>query len=806
MSMYTHRENLNAFFMHLKRMAKRALHTDWLMGFIIGFLVVLPIIFMLARTSGVLAPYNILSGCCGWRWAQSSTPLNLIPSDVNDFVMPDRAYVKEAFLEGQIPVWNPLYFGGEVFLANLQSTVFHPVNLLLFVASIHTVQNVSTLMSLSLMAAGMYILVRKLNLSRKASAFAAVTYALMPFAIFWSTFGMMTWSMAFFPFVMALLLQWHRTKKVWYLSALSIVLGLSIFMGHIQFSIVNFVLIGFLELAILLFGAGSGREKTKNTLIVSGFILAGVIIGAVQLLPFLEQVPIGHRQGTILTTGPDSLMKMADDLKSFFKIYEFKTNVTTIEYFLEYAPFVFTIGFIPAIFSLLGIARGIHRRDKTILMLTALFIFGMFWMWGSWPHQILSTLSSVFKGLRPTYFISIPLFVAVLLSAYGFDYTQELLSKWLSKARLRLKREKVIRTGLIILLVLSIVAILIYVLLTTVPSLRHHVGNLDMMIYNLLPLSVVITSYALFSAKQARFSMLAFIAVVFFQGIALFISTQPMPAKSLYTIGNPYYEAVVKDSNQSNSRNIRIVYPFSPQTSMFYGLGALNGYDALYAASTEKLVDAINYPVKTVKYSEGSRNAIYINNTQKENVLKSLGIEYIITDEKRVPPKGYNMIYSGLKSDTYVSNSPAGQVYFAHVTTKGSSKEQLLALRNATLQYREVMGNKLSSIGSYDPNSKVSYDIGINSIKIKTSSKTDNTIFVAQTFRPQWYATLDGRSKLTINQANYNFMAVSVPKGTHEVELQYQPKSYTIGLYLTGLTLISVVLAVPVAKRMRRMR
>ena len=52
--------------------------------------------------------------------------------DLLAFVVPYKHFLTEHFRQGQLPLWNPWLYMGTPFLGNLQSGVFYPPSILLF--------------------------------------------------------------------------------------------------------------------------------------------------------------------------------------------------------------------------------------------------------------------------------------------------------------------------------------------------------------------------------------------------------------------------------------------------------------------------------------------------------------------------------------------------------------------------------------------------------------------------------------------------------------------------------------------------
>jgi hypothetical protein len=70
----------------------------------------------------------------------------------------------------------------------------------------------------------------------------------------------------------------------------------------------------------------------------------------------------------------------------------------------------------------------------------------------------------------------------------------------------------------------------------------------------------------------------------------------------------------------------------------------------------------------------------------------------------------------------------------------------------------------------------------------------DAFLVVAQPRYPGWRARLDG-SVVPILRANYAFSAVALPRGEHQVELAYEPRSVKLGLALGALGWLALALA-----------
>jgi Bacterial membrane protein YfhO len=79
-----------------------------------------------------------------------------------------------------------------------------------------------------------------------------------------------------------------------------------------------------------------------------------------------------------------------------------------------------------------------------------------------------------------------------------------------------------------------------------------------------------------------------------------------------------------------------------------------------------------------------------------------------------------------------------------------------------------------------------------NCLQLFVNAKEGSFLVLSDTYFPGWKAYLDG-NPVKIFQANYNFRAVSVPPGKHELEFVYYPMSVKLGALVTSLGIIGIL-------------
>ena len=119
--------------------------------------------------------------------------------DVVDQVYPWRHLAIQIWKSGQIPLWNPYSFAGTPLLANYQSAVLSPFNMLFFILPF--IDGWSILVLLQPLLAGLftYIFVRSLNKSIRASFIYSVSFIFCGFIVVWMGYATLGCAAPFLP-------------------------------------------------------------------------------------------------------------------------------------------------------------------------------------------------------------------------------------------------------------------------------------------------------------------------------------------------------------------------------------------------------------------------------------------------------------------------------------------------------------------------------------------------------------------------------------------------------------------------------
>jgi hypothetical protein len=90
-----------------------------------------------------------------------------------------------------------------------------------------------------------------------------------------------------------------------------------------------------------------------------------------------------------------------------------------------------------------------------------------------------------------------------------------------------------------------------------------------------------------------------------------------------------------------------------------------------------------------------------------------------------------------------------------------------------------------------------------DAIVLGVNSPVDGYLFLSDPFYPGWRAEVDGEPQ-TLLQANYAFRAVAVPAGAHRVTMSFRPGTWRAGLGISASTALVLLAVVAVAWVQRR--
>ena len=251
----------------------------------------------------IFLPADLLHDIAPWRTADPKTlvPWNPLHWDGIAEFYPWRLFAAQTLRAGFIPLWNPHQFCGTPFVANSQSAVFYPPNLLFCVMPVARAFGVSVLIHLWLTGLFQYRFLRSpaLGLGRAAALLGAIGWQLCHWQVAWLALPTFLCVSAWLPLALLLVDRAAARPTPARAVPLGLVLGLMLLAGHLQIALYCLGLVGVYALFRL---RALWRTQWPALAGCAGVALALAFgLAAPQLLPAVELSRFSHRAGGAVT-------------------------------------------------------------------------------------------------------------------------------------------------------------------------------------------------------------------------------------------------------------------------------------------------------------------------------------------------------------------------------------------------------------------------------------------------------------------------------------------------------------------------
>jgi len=715
---------------------------------------------------------------------------NAMP-DIITQIYPWKHLVIQSLTHGQIPLWNPFSFSGTPLMANYQSAVFSPFNLLFFILPFIDSWSILVLLQPLLAGLFMYLFSRSLFQSKAAGVISAISFMFCGFITTWMGYATLGYSILFLPLALYAIEKYFTTSNKIFLLVLSISIPLSFFSGHFQISIYFLIFI-----IIYLFYKTLSTKQIKKGAKAYLFLFFGFLLTLPQLIPSIESYLQSFRSEIFQKTEAIPWQYLATLIAPDF----FGNPVTRNDWFGHYAEWNGYIGIIPLMLAVYSIS--IKKFTRTFF----LFIIAILALILALNTPILGLIVSlkipVLSTSAASRIIVIFSFVFSVLAGFGFD-------RLVSDHKERKIKRICLWLGVFFLFFILLWAIVIFKFAFPLDKLVIARQNL------ILPsiiffLSVLIIASSILTRKKVILFLLIFFIV--FDLLRFAIKWQSFDPKDLVFQSTPLAAKM-----SMLLTNERYLGGSGAYFSNYYGLPSVEGYDALYIRSYGQFIASL----QTGKLTDSSRSVVEFPNnglfTQKATNL--LGIKYIVhkISDGQAPwvfpfwnnPKQFILIYKDQKYEIYKNNLAFPRTFLVNDYKVITDPENILKtmfskdfnlrkevvlekeIGNLNLNKKEETG--LTYIQKYSP----------NEIDVGTNSDSNSLLFISDSYYSGWNAYVDG-NKTEIYRADFAFRAIPVEKGKHEVKIIYEPVSFKIGIVLAIFGGLGIILLLTVPRILNR--
>jgi hypothetical protein len=729
----------------------------------------------------ILTPFDLIDTMPPWRDhlpEGASRPVNKLMYDPIMAFRPDFLRFQDALREGRWPLWNDMEMCGLPLLANCQSRVFYPPNLLLLVTDVDTAMSLFVVIKLWLAAFVAYVCARLLGFGIWPSRWYSVIWGLGCFTRLWA-YWPITDVLVWIP-VVFLGAEWlaeRRLRKGFFAVALGGVMCL--FAGHPETAFAINAYMALYFVLRIVFAWKGGLAPMRPLALYAGAWLLSLAVYAVQLLPFAEYLansaPVADRIQMPLTTSeltsfwvPRFFGTIAE--KTFWDKNLHNSNLTI----QQYAGIATWLGIAFAVAHMLRKSPLVGPRGRARLIALLLVSFASLA-----AAMDISTLEWVknlpgFSHMRTIYHVYFSLFAIPVVGLIG-------LEAWFAQRR----RLREMSAALIVIVPAAAIVGVVYVFngpIIQMAGVGDYVLRAMLTTVGFTVITVLVVAAHCFT-KRTRlvWALLVLVGLcdVYWPARG-FNSSVPRQSSFRWTPLIAYI--------QDKSKPCR-VDPFgaaiAPGTLGNFGLEEWDGYDGLF-------------PGRPIRFRKAFADRIW------DRIFAINGVDYYLNDpryEELVPIR--KLVDRGeLELETTLDHLEVyrhvGMLPRARLVGKLETATDADALfdrmRESEFDPGRAAITELPPPGSAPNSDETSVgtaaigDHKPDRVVVKCDASTDAVLVLAETFYPGWTATVDG-APAAIYPVYYCFRGVTVPKGRHVVEFRYQPRSLTLGLLISASAL-----------------
>ena len=730
-----------------------------------------------------------------------------------------KDFLRQAFSEGQFPLWCPYAFGGRPFAADPTTQCFYPVTLLWLLGSKSTAYVIDALLHYILGGCFATLFLRELKIRVSFSILGGLLYTLSGFNAFHTTSGHLAFhaATAWVPLVFWCIERAVAGRPVFWLWGGG-VLGLQFLAGALPVSWMTFLFGGVYALARSAY-PWSARRLVRAISGCAVMMILGTGISAVQLFPTAEFAANGVRNPNSYEYSLYNQLPPRNLLNFLYPTGQIDgPGIPAGRRLVPEGEYVGYIGILPLGLAVCGVA--LFRRRPPVAALSALAFLALVLMLGD-ATPLFRLLWSIVPGVAwlksHCREVLILLFALIALAMLALEEMAQ------SARRIRAPKGPPARDWLTREAVWMAAALLFAFFAVAFFTFR---GNPTAPVWQtgFIVLSIAALWLAPGAGAPAVAGALMALVLVDLTANATLLPGRPTAQKLELTRGEDpkgLSEDLVIDLVRKNGTLFRghfekMTYRRERyMTDRFYGLA---GYSAMVPRGWHRLVhDLADTPIKTDLTNEVS--------------------QYTFTKRPEMFPwRVLNVKYTTSKKDDgslalVMNPNPEPRAWLAGEAMVTSEDEAIRLLKSHTFDFLRTAildadppaGVALadpSTVNSHEnvtpsnlsPDGRVSAtdagrceirDMALGSVTLQIEASRPAVLVLSEGWFPGWTVTVDGAAE-RLYRADVALRGVAVPPGRHEVVFRYRPRSVTWGAATTLLSMGAMAGGIVLMHRRRR--
>lgn len=783
---------------------KKNLH--WLA---ICFFILVTAIYFKPLVNGLVpVPFDIVTGTYfpwldyKWGYAVGVPVKNASLTDVVATLYPWRSLAMDLFRNGQFPLWNPYAFSGMPLLANWQSAVLYPLNILMLLFGNLAGWTLIILLQPFLSMFFMYLFLRGINCDCLAAIFGGVIFALSGFMMTYLEYATGAQAFMWLPLMLWLIEKYLQSKQWKFLLFLPLVIFFVLTAGFFQPAFYA-LLISFLYLLFRAFYPSPRKyqKRTGQIVLVSGFILLGISLASLQLFPTFELIFHSIRQLDHNITEYHYGLLPLENLLTFIAPDFFGNPVTGNFWgFMGYQETTGYFGVISLVFVILSLKN--WRKNRLILFFGLLFIISVLFAFNPLGKIIYLLKVPFISTGYASRLLFVTCFASAALGAFG-------LNEWLKNRDV--KRTFLIRTA--IYLMLGLMGVLGGMLISmridpNQPTLVPLFADFKVAFKNsFLPIGLLGTFALIMQIIKSK-QIVGIVALI-------------LVTADLLRFGikfNPFVPAKLDFPNtpiltflQQNVGNYRIererTETLPANYWIPYHLQSPSGYDPLVYLPYAQFFNVYNLNSPQANFSRYEELENY-----DSKILNLAGVKYLLVlkrDDKGVIDPSSNLISYKINQNRFTQvftdkttvvlqnqNVLPRVMLYDNSLTEPNNLQALELLRNGldfknTLIVSEPISFPSSTVISTKQAKIIDYQV--NQVEIEVNTDQPQLLLLTDTNYPGWQVYINNQpTKMLTGDGIYR--AVVVPAGNSVVKFIYQPTAVTFGLLCSLVSLLIILI------------
>ena len=725
--------------------------------------------------------------------------------DLVSFLFPAYRFAAASLRSGHLPLWQPHLYGGAPFLADMQSGLFYPPNLILFLlAPDFPYKAMEWMAVLHIFLAGlfMYLCLRYLEPGRPMRVPAALTGAIayMFSDLFIVHFGNLNLIAvaAWLPVVFLLFWRALRSRRLSWALGAGVALGIATLEGHLQITLYIGMALAVAALVETVAvppraatpdssvgSSKTGSDRHRAWPILALLVTAVIAIGlsALVLLPTIEytrlspRAELPYRQAARFSLVPGLLGEMLVPAL-------FNTREPSQYWAVWDRVAVGYLGIFPLILAGLAVLLWRGRRIRTFTVLAGaafLLALGGESVVHGWVYRLLPGFGQLRAPARTILLLD---FALAALAALGLSHLLEPMRRRTRKAFEKTWKGLVWLTGAAVIAGGFWAYLVVFQAQDHDPAVFWRVSAAASgVIFALLMLG---SSLAWLSARRTgrpHRKALAWLAV----GLA-FLDLATVGAYTDLGDKPPtagFDHPGVIDFLKQEPGTFRIdsrtdVWgAWQPDLALLAGLYDVSGVDnPLVVADVARFWEGTGgrstrlYDLTGVRYVLGSKDVTL--DWDKFSLAYEADPEVNVYRNETPLPRAF-VVHRAISAADHDDA-------WARIQEPGFDPATAVVLEGGQAMDAQPEGQDSVGVTGYDS----------NAVEIAVHTPSEGYLFLSDPYYPGWRAKVDGEP-VPILRANYAFRAVPVPAGSHQVTMSFQPTSWFAGLGITALTLLALV-------------